>query len=87
MPRHRERQLLALDAAAVVGDTDAADAAAGEIDVDLGRAGIERVLEQLLQCRGGPLDDLAGGDLVDQVIRERADRRHGQHSSARAQRA
>ncbi len=87
--RDRERELLALDAAAVVGDADALDAAAGEIDVDLRRARIERVLEQLLQRRGRPLDDLAGGDLVDEVIGQRADPSHRCSSGAgpRAQRA
>ena len=72
--RDRERQVLALDAGAVVGDADALDAAAGEIDVDLRRARVERVLEQLLQRRRRPLDHLAGGDLVDQQVGQRADR-------------
>ena len=61
-------RFVALDAGAVVGDADAPDAAAREIDVDLRRAGVERVLEQLLQRRRRTLDDLAGGDLVDQVV-------------------
>ena len=74
MARDRERQVLALDAGAVVGDADALDAAAGEVDVDLRRARVERVLEQLLQRRRRPLDDLAGGDLVDQQVGQRADR-------------
>src|SRR6266511_3412446 len=74
--RYRKMQVFALDAVAVVGDADALDAAAGEIDVDLGCACIERILEQLLQRGGGTLDDLAGGDLVDQLIGECADRGH-----------
>ncbi len=76
MPRQRERQLLARDAATVVHHADALHAAAGDVDLDLRRAGIERVLEQLLQHRARPLDDLAGGDLADQEIRQRLDRRH-----------
>ena len=74
VPRDGERQLLALDARAVVGDADPLDAAARQIDVDLRRARIERVLEELLQRRRRPLDDLAGRDLVDELIGERADR-------------
>jgi len=57
--RDRERQLVALDPGAVVGDANPLSAAPREIDVDLRRAGIERVLEQLLQRRCGALDDLA----------------------------
>ena len=47
---------------------------------------IERVLEQLLQRCGRALDDLAGGDLVDQQIGQRANRAH-QRASPCAQRA
>jgi hypothetical protein len=68
MPRDRERQILALDARAVVGHPQPLDAAARDVDVDLRRAGIETVLEQLLQRRSRPLDDFAGSDLIDQEI-------------------
>ncbi len=77
MPLHRERQLVAGDAGAVVGDTDAPDAAALEIHVDLGRARVERILEQLLERRGGALDDLARGDLIDEVVGQRLNPWHG----------
>ena len=77
MPSDCERQILALDSRAVIGEAQPLDAAARDIDIDLCRAGIEAVLEQLLQCRRRPLDDLAGSDLIDQEIGERADRMHG----------
>ena len=86
MPRQRQRQILAPDAIPVVGDTNQLDPSAGEIDVDLPRAGVEAVLEDLLQRRGGPVDDFAGGDLVDQLIGQRTDRWH-QRASPVAQRA
>ena len=70
---HGERQLVAAHALAVVGDADQALAAAGGDDVDPLRTGIERVLHQLLHHRRRPLHHLAGGDLVDQVVREDAD--------------
>jgi len=37
---------------------------------------VQRVLHQLLHHRGGTLDDLAGGDLVDELLGEDPDR-HG----------
>jgi hypothetical protein len=51
--RDRERQVLAVDAAAVVDDADALDAAAREVDVDARRSGVEAVLDQLLERRRG----------------------------------
>jgi hypothetical protein len=84
--RQRQRQILTPDAISVVGDANQLDPAAGEIDVDLPRAGVEAVLEDLLQRRGRPVDDFAGGDLVDQLIGQRTDRWH-QRASPVAQRA
>ena len=54
---------------AVIGDRDQRTAAVAQGDVDATRAGIERVLDQLFDDRGRSFDDLAGGDLVDQVGR------------------
>ena len=71
------------DARAVVGDADAPDAAAFDIHVDLRRARIERVLEQLLQRRRRALDDLARGDLVDEVVGQRLNPCHGKGRSTR----
>jgi hypothetical protein len=68
MARQRERQLFGRDAAAVVGDGDALDAAFLEADGDLGGARVERVFQQLLDHGRGPLDHLAGGDLRDELV-------------------
>ncbi len=68
MARQRERQLLGGDAAAVVGDRNALDAAFFQADRDLRRARVERVFEQLLDDCRGPFDHLAGGDLRDQLV-------------------
>ena len=70
MPGDREREILALDAAAVVSHANELDAATGEFDIDRPRPGVEAVLQQLLQRRRRTLDHLAGGDLVDQLIGE-----------------
>ncbi len=55
------------NAAAVVAHPDALPAAILDIDLDAARTGIDAVLQQLLDDGGRPLDDLAGGDLVDQA--------------------
>ena len=75
MARDREPELFALDPEAVVGHADQPYASAAEIDVDAARSGVEAVFEQFLERRGGTLDHLARGDLVDQVIGQRADMR------------
>ena len=61
----REHQVVAGHAAAVVGDADEPPAAAVGDDLDARRAGVERVLDQLLDDARRPLDHLAGGDAVD----------------------
>ena len=61
---------------AVVGDADQALAAAGGDDVDPPRAGVERVLDELLDDARRALHHLAGGDAVDDVVGKTADR-HG----------
>ncbi len=61
---------------AIVGHLDAVDAAGVEGDGDARGAGVERVLHQLLHRRRRALDHLAGGDAVDGVRREDADRWH-----------
>ena len=50
----------------------AAAAAVGD-DLDAARAGVERVLDQLLDDARRPLDHLAGGDAVDDGFGELAD--------------
>jgi hypothetical protein len=71
-----QRQVLGGDAAAVVHDADELGAAALDLEVDAGTAGVEGVLQQLLDHAGGPLDDLAGGDLGDHGGRQLPDAGH-----------
>jgi len=52
----------------IIANPDRRGAAAVQIDFDPARAGIERVLDQFLDDGGRPLDDLAGRDLVDQIL-------------------
>src|SRR6266850_1476960 len=76
MPGEGERQVLARDAGAVVLDLDAPHAAFVERHADRARAGIEAVLEELLQDGGGTLDHFAGRNLGDEKLRQHADGAH-----------
>ena len=69
-----EREILARHAAAVVTDIDEPAPAAVAQDIDPRRAGVERVLDELLDHAGGSLDHLARGDAVDDAFGELADR-------------
>jgi len=73
VPLDRERQLRADDAAAVILDQDQALAAVAERHRDLARAGVERVLDQLLDRARRPLDDLARRNAVDDGLGQPAD--------------
>src|SRR6185437_14660206 len=74
--REREHGVVGAHAHAVVDDGDPVDAAAREPDLDVPRAGIERVLDELLHDRRRPLDDLAGRDLPLELGREDGDATH-----------
>ena len=76
MPFDRKREVGLVHASPVVGDADEAPSAGLDRDLDRRRAGVERILDQLLDRRGRPLDHLAGGDAVDEQRIETANR-HG----------
>ncbi|MNC94749.1 hypothetical protein D3C83_116850 [compost metagenome] len=77
MPSQREGQVLGRDSRAVVLDLDAPHAAFFQRHGDGAGAGIEAVLEQLLQHRGRALDDLAGRDLAHEELGQEANGWHG----------
>ena len=72
-----QQGVVAQHAAAIVGDADQAAAAGFHFDAQVGRAGVERVFEQLFDHRSGPLDHLTGGDFVGDLVGEDADAAHG----------
>ena len=78
MPLQRQQGVFARHAATVVAHLDPLLAAVFEQDLDRVGAGVDGVLHQLLDHRCGPLDDLAGGNLIHQLIRENADAGHFQ---------
>ena len=68
MALDRQRQLVARHAVAVVGRRGSRSAPPSlSVDLDAGGAGVERVLDQLLERGRRALDHLAGGDAVDGV--------------------
>jgi hypothetical protein len=71
-----EEGVIADHAATVVGDADEAAATGFDFDADVGGSGVEGVLEELLNDGGGTVDDLAGGDLVSDLVGENADATH-----------
>ena len=80
MALDRQREIGARHAGAVVADADQPAAAAIGEDLDAGRAGVERVLDQLLHHARRALDHLAGGDAVDDGFGELADGHAGPDS-------
>ena len=74
MPLDAEREIRLVHAASVVDDANEPLAAVLDRHLDLFRAGVERVLDQLLDRRRGTLDHLARGDAVDEQGIEAANR-------------
>ena len=74
MALDRQRQLLGRHAEPVIDHLDQIAPAVLEGHLDARGAGIDGVLHQLLHRRSRPLDDLAGGDAVDDIGRKEADR-------------
>ena len=71
-----QQRIVAHHAAAVVGDADQLAAAALHPDDDAVRAGVERILQQLLDHGCRPVDNLAGRDLVGHLIGKYVDAAH-----------
>jgi hypothetical protein len=59
-------EILGAHPGAIVDDADQPLAARLNRDIDPGRARVERVFDEFFNGRGGPLDDLARGDAVDE---------------------
>ena len=73
VPLECQQRVVVRHAATVVGDADHALAAGFDLDAHRSGAGIQRVFEQLLHHRGGPLDHFSGGDPVGHCFRQYAD--------------
>ena len=71
-----KREVGRVHAVAVIGDADERKSAIDRDDLDLARAGVDGVLDQLLDHARRPLHHLAGGDAVHGLRAQLADR-HG----------
>ena len=77
VPGQRKRQIDGRHAAAVIRDADQRLAAIRDLDGDAPRACVDGILDQLLDCRCGPLDHFAGSDTVDRRLVKLANYGHG----------
>ena len=75
MPLQRQQAVLGRHPAPVVRHRDELAPGAPHRDLDAGRAGVQAVLDQLLDDRRRALDDLPGRDLVDDGVGEALDGR------------
>ncbi len=71
-----QQGIVAVHALAVVGDADEAAAAGLDFDANAVGAGVQGILQQFLDHGGRAIDNLAGGDLVGNLVGENADAAH-----------
>ena len=71
-----QQRIVAVHPCAVVRDTDQPPPTALNLDPDAGCAGVERILQQLLDHRSRTVHDFARGDLVSHQVREYSDAPH-----------
>jgi hypothetical protein len=80
--RQCQCEFIAHDTVTVVTNAHQLLAARDNVDLHGLGARVEAVFDQLLDDRSGALDDLAGRDLVDQVIGELLDGHPGDYAGA-----
>ncbi len=77
MPAERHGRVLRGHALAVVPDGDELLPAVGQLDAQFGRPGVEGILDELLDDRDRPFDDLPGRDLPGELRRQDVNSLHG----------
>src|SRR5947209_6283350 len=70
---HRKLNLIRGDTGAVIGHTNGAQSTSSNVDANLLRSGIERVVDQLSHHRNRSLNHLAGGDALHHGRRKHLD--------------
>jgi len=71
-----QERIVAIHAAAVVGDADETAASSLDLDANAGGARVERVLKQFFDHRSGPVNNFSGGDLVRHLVGKNPDLPH-----------
>ena len=77
MAFQREQRVVAAHSETVIGDVDERAPAVLDGDGDAFGFGVERILDQFLHDRGGPLDHFACGDLVGDLFGKETNPVHG----------
>ena len=67
MPRERGSEFPFGDTGTVIANPYQLLATRKHLDIDLSRTGVQAVLHEFLDDRSGPFDNLAGGNLIDEV--------------------
>jgi len=70
VPLDRKHRVVPVHPAAVVGDPDPLPPSRAQLDLDRAGAGVQAVLHELLDDRGGPLHHFTRSDAVDQSVVE-----------------
>jgi len=64
-----EKRVVAIHSLAIVGDADELASASFDFNAYAMGAGVERVLEQFFDNRGGAIDHLTGSNLICHLVR------------------
>ena len=86
MTLDRQARVLRLHPLAIVVDAHLLLAAELDVNRDARGAGVDGVLDELLDDRGGTFDDFAGGDLIGEVGGQPVDLAHARSSGGRRKR-
>jgi hypothetical protein len=70
MPFKGEERLITGHATSIITNTNTVVSARFQRDKDIDSSGVDGVVNELSHHRGGTLNNLTGGDLVDNYIRE-----------------
>ena len=72
-----EDEIVGMEAAAVVAHADEFAAAVFDVDVDVGRSGVDGVFDDFFDHGSRAFDNFTGGDLVDEAVGQLLDAGHG----------
>jgi len=70
---NRKQRIIAIHPGSVIRNSNQLHTAAHHLDIDLRRAGIERIFHQLLHYRSRPLNHLSRRNFINYVVREHLD--------------